>query len=102
MDEIKEKSKMHITALKEIILDILKNNSQGLRNVEIKNLTGIDVETNGQTSWLPYSLLDNLQIENKVEKIGEGKNARYFIKQATEVKKENMKKMQELANQFKK
>ena len=64
-----EQSQKALVLLYESILDLLKDNPNGLTNTEITNDLGLESSQDGkQKDYLAYSLLGNLMNENKIIK----------------------------------
>ncbi len=75
----KYKAEMGLALLKEAILDHLEDYPIGLGNAEIAdNLNLRSDHDGGQRNFLTYSALGILIKDGLVEKIGEGRTARYI------------------------
>lgn len=72
------KAEMAIALLKEAILDYLENHPEGVGNADLAGDLNLRSDQDGEhRNFLTYSLLGMLINEQLVEKIGEGRSARY-------------------------
>jgi hypothetical protein len=83
-----------IEELKKLVLDVLKNNPQGLGNSEVAKRTGTDLEVPSNPQYISWTILKNLDIENKIE----NREGKYFLKDTEEERTEKMKKIQEITS----
>jgi hypothetical protein len=72
------KAEMGMALLKEAILDHLEDHPEGVGNVELAGNLNLRSDQDGDhRNFLTYSVLGLLINANLVEKIGEGRSARY-------------------------